>query len=147
MKEELQHYLSGLKSSLDAEVDLHGGRTEMAKNLRLAITATEKELENLGQPETIGKSHEIEPDELDDYMCAVWFDEMPDDEEEVRVFHADALANIAETLGLYLDDLRPDGSEQPDYDEVERRVHRHGYDTYSSDTRLIIFTPRAETEG
>jgi hypothetical protein len=47
MKEELQHYLSGLKASLDAEVDLHGGRTEMAKNLRLAIIATEKELQEM----------------------------------------------------------------------------------------------------
>jgi hypothetical protein len=42
-----------------------------------------------------GKSHDIEPDDLDDFECAVWFDEMPDDEEDYRTFHRQALANIA----------------------------------------------------
>ena len=89
-----------------------------------------------------GKSHEIEPDDLDDFKCAVWFDEMPDDEEEARAFHDKSLANIAKTVGIDLDDLRHEDSECPDYDEVERRVHEVGLDTYNSDTRFIVFTPR-----
>jgi hypothetical protein len=91
---------------------------------------------------TKGKSHEMEPDNLDDFECAVWFDEMPDDEEDYRTFHREALANIAETIGIKLDDLHPEGSNYPDYYEVERRVHEAGFDTYGSDDRLIVFTPR-----
>jgi hypothetical protein len=92
--------------------------------------------------EVTGKSHEIEPDDLDDFIYAVWFDEMPDDEEEARTFHNQALMRIADTVGIFLHDLRPQGSDCPDYDEVERRVNKAGLDTYNSDTRFIVFTPR-----
>ena len=47
MREELERHLSQLNSDLAVEIDLHGGRTEMARNLRLAIIETELELEGL----------------------------------------------------------------------------------------------------
>jgi hypothetical protein len=96
---------------------------------------------------TKGKSHNIEPDDLDDFECAVWFEDMPDDEEEVKAFHRDALANISETIGIDVSDLWPEGSYCPDYEEVERRAHSRGYDTYNSDTRLIIFPPKPRQES
>jgi hypothetical protein len=45
--QDLEHHLADLTSALDAEIDLHGGRTEMARNLRLNIIETELELEGL----------------------------------------------------------------------------------------------------
>ncbi len=45
--EGLEEYVQELYGSLDAEVDLHGGRTQWAHALRLAILATEKEIEVL----------------------------------------------------------------------------------------------------
>jgi hypothetical protein len=95
---------------------------------------------------TKGKSHEIEPDDLDDFECAVWFEDMPDDEQEARTFHNKALDNIGNTCDIFVQDLRTDTSDCPDYHELERRVHDKGLDTYHSDTRLIVFSPRPEKE-
>ena len=47
MEHELVEHLARLTESLHMEVDLHGGRTEMGRNLRLAIIETELELEGL----------------------------------------------------------------------------------------------------
>ena len=47
MEQELTEHLAMLVESLGVEVDLHGGRTEMGRNLRLAIIETELELEGL----------------------------------------------------------------------------------------------------
>jgi DNA-nicking Smr family endonuclease len=44
---ELEQYLEGLHASLEVEVDLHGSRTERARDIRLAIIATEKELQEI----------------------------------------------------------------------------------------------------
>lgn len=44
---ELEMFLEGLKADLEVEIDLHGGRTIMAYNLRTAIIKTRKELEGL----------------------------------------------------------------------------------------------------
>ena len=41
----LVEYLQELYATLDAEVDLHGSRTEMAYNIRQLIIEAEKELE------------------------------------------------------------------------------------------------------
>lgn len=46
--EELKQYLEQLKADLDVEIDLHGGRTRLAFDLRQAIIATEIELEERG---------------------------------------------------------------------------------------------------
>lgn len=43
----LEQHLAKLNEDLGVEIDLHGGRTEMARNLRLAIIETELELEGL----------------------------------------------------------------------------------------------------
>ena len=43
-----EQYLRALHADLDVEIDLHGGRTDMARNIRLAIIATELELQELG---------------------------------------------------------------------------------------------------
>jgi hypothetical protein len=40
-----KNYLGRLKADLEVEVDLHGGRTVMAYNLRTLILKTEKEIE------------------------------------------------------------------------------------------------------
>lgn len=45
-KSELQEFLNSLYADLDVEIDLHGGRTEMARNIRTTIIETEKELES-----------------------------------------------------------------------------------------------------
>lgn len=47
MREELQQHLDQLRYDLAVEIDLRGGRTEMGRNLRLAIIETELELEGL----------------------------------------------------------------------------------------------------
>lgn len=47
--EELKQYLEELKGDLDVEIDLHGGRTRLAFDLRQAIIATEIELEERGE--------------------------------------------------------------------------------------------------
>lgn len=43
----LSSYLETLEADLDVEIDLHGGRTDMARNIRLAIIATELEIQEL----------------------------------------------------------------------------------------------------
>lgn len=45
--EELEQHLESLKADLEVEIDLHGGRTVMAYNLRTAIIKVRKELEEL----------------------------------------------------------------------------------------------------
>lgn len=45
--EELRNYLAGLYRDLEVEIDIHGGRTVLAYNLRTLIIATEKELEGV----------------------------------------------------------------------------------------------------
>ena len=47
MREELTNYLAMLEGDLEVEVDLHGSRTEMARNLRNLITYTRQELASL----------------------------------------------------------------------------------------------------
>jgi hypothetical protein len=47
MNEELKLYLAMLEADLEVEIDLHGGRTEMARNLRNLITYTRQELASL----------------------------------------------------------------------------------------------------
>ena len=44
----LNRYLKTLEADLEVEVDLHGGRTTMAKDLRELIISTQKELESIG---------------------------------------------------------------------------------------------------
>ena len=46
--EELKQHLETLRADLDVEIDLHGGRTVLAFNLRQAIIQVEKELEQAG---------------------------------------------------------------------------------------------------
>jgi hypothetical protein len=45
--EELERYYECLRADLEVEIDLHGGRTEMAWNLTVLIVRTYKELEGL----------------------------------------------------------------------------------------------------
>jgi len=45
--QDLESHLADLTGALDAEIDLHGGRTEMARNLRLNIIEAELELGGL----------------------------------------------------------------------------------------------------
>jgi hypothetical protein len=45
MREELVNHLAELIGALHIEIDLHGGRTEMARNLRLNIINVQQELE------------------------------------------------------------------------------------------------------
>jgi hypothetical protein len=40
----IEDYLEGLKADLEVEIDLHGGRTQLAYDIRTSIIATEKEL-------------------------------------------------------------------------------------------------------
>jgi hypothetical protein len=47
--EEIKQYLETLKGDLEVEIDLHGGRTQLAFNLRRTIIATEKEIEQRGE--------------------------------------------------------------------------------------------------
>lgn len=47
MIQGLENYLAMLEGDLEVEVDLHGGRTEMACNLRNLITYTRQELAGL----------------------------------------------------------------------------------------------------
>ena len=42
--EELQQHLEQLLADLEVEIDIHGGRTRLAFDIRQAIIATEKEL-------------------------------------------------------------------------------------------------------
>jgi hypothetical protein len=43
--EVLDSYLYRLEADLEIEVDLHGGRTEMARDLRTLIISTRKQLD------------------------------------------------------------------------------------------------------
>jgi len=45
--QDLESHLVDLTSALDAEIDLHGGRTEMARNLRLNIIETELDINEI----------------------------------------------------------------------------------------------------
>ena len=47
MREELEAYLRMLEADLEVEVDLHGGRTRLATDLRSLILCTEQELAGL----------------------------------------------------------------------------------------------------
>jgi hypothetical protein len=47
IREELQGYLEFVEADLEIEVDLHGGRTVLANDLRTLIIATKKELDIL----------------------------------------------------------------------------------------------------
>ena len=47
MIEELERYYECLKADLEVEIDLHGGRTDMAWNLTVLIIRTHKELSAL----------------------------------------------------------------------------------------------------
>lgn len=47
IREELQGYLDTLEADLEVEVDLHGGRTVLARDLRDLIISTKKELDIL----------------------------------------------------------------------------------------------------
>jgi hypothetical protein len=57
MREELENYLAMLEADLEVQVDLYGGRTEMARNLRNLITYTRRELASLksGNDEFVGE--------------------------------------------------------------------------------------------
>lgn len=48
MREELELYLEELRANLEIEIDLHGVRSEMARNMRNSIISTEIELRKLG---------------------------------------------------------------------------------------------------
>ena len=50
--EELKQHLETLRGDLDVEIDLHGGRTTLAFNLRQAIIQVEKELEQHKKADT-----------------------------------------------------------------------------------------------
>jgi hypothetical protein len=50
--EELKQHLETLRADLDVEIDLHGGRTTLAFNLRQAIIQVEKELEQHKKADT-----------------------------------------------------------------------------------------------
>lgn len=55
-KAELHFLLEGLEGALECELDLFGGRTVMAKNLRHSITNLKQELEGIEQlltPDTV----------------------------------------------------------------------------------------------
>jgi hypothetical protein len=47
MREELEAYLRMLEADLEVEVDLHGGRTRLATDLRSLILYTGEELASL----------------------------------------------------------------------------------------------------
>jgi phosphopantetheine adenylyltransferase len=47
MREELEAYLRMLEADLEVEVDLHGGRTRLATDLRSLILYTSEELASL----------------------------------------------------------------------------------------------------
>ena len=87
-----------------------------------------------------GKQHDIEPENLEDYLCAVWFDEMPDTGRDE--WHRSQILNVSQCTGVRVSDIYPTPGTEPDYDELERRVNLAGWDTYGSDTRLIVFSPR-----
>jgi len=46
IREELEGYLYRLEADLEVELDIHGGHTVMARNLRTLIISTKKELDN-----------------------------------------------------------------------------------------------------
>lgn len=48
---ELEDYIDRLHSDLEVEIDLHGGRTVTAYNLRTLIIRTEKEIDKLTEGE------------------------------------------------------------------------------------------------
>ena len=50
--EELKQHLETLRGDLDVEIDLHGGRTTLAFNLRQEIIQVEKELEQHKKADT-----------------------------------------------------------------------------------------------
>lgn len=50
-REELQSYLDTLVADLEVEIDLRGGRTEMARDLRTLIIATKKEIDYINKKE------------------------------------------------------------------------------------------------
>ena len=45
--QDLESHLADLTGALDAEIDLHGGRTKMARLLRLGITGTQSEINEI----------------------------------------------------------------------------------------------------
>lgn len=45
IREELDSYLYRLEADLEIEVDLHGGRTVLARDLRTLIISARKELD------------------------------------------------------------------------------------------------------
>lgn len=47
IREELEGYLAFVEADLEVEVDLHGGRTVLARDLRDLIISTKKELDIL----------------------------------------------------------------------------------------------------
>ena len=57
MREELEAYLRMLEADLEVEVDLHGGRTRLATDLRSLILYTSEELASLktGRDEFAGE--------------------------------------------------------------------------------------------
>ena len=51
IREELQGYLEFVEADLEIEVDLHGGRTVLANDLRTLIIATKKEIDYINKKE------------------------------------------------------------------------------------------------
>jgi hypothetical protein len=49
--EALDDYLNSLERDLGVEVDLHGGRTELARDLRTLIISTKKEIDYINKKE------------------------------------------------------------------------------------------------
>lgn len=87
-----------------------------------------------------GKAHDVEPAAVaDDYLAAMWFDEMPDTGKAEWL--NDQLANFARVTGVRVDDLRVSGDEWPEWATLTERLHTLNLDTYESDTRLIVFRP------
>jgi hypothetical protein len=87
-----------------------------------------------------GKQHDIEPDSIEDYLCAIWFDEMP--ESGLAEWHRSQILNVSQCTGVRVSDIYTTDDTEPDYAELARRVNAAGWDTYDSDTRLIVFSPR-----
>lgn len=88
----------------------------------------------------LGKNHDIEPEDIDDYVVAIWEDEAPDS--DLAEWYNSHLDNIADETGIEVDDLKTLGEEQPNWEALLSRIHQAGWDTYDSDTRLLVFSPR-----
>lgn len=95
-----------------------------------------------------GKEHEIEPENTDDFIVAVWFDEMPEASEETHEWLRRELENVAGETGANLHDLYDDAEPTAElFRQVGERVRALGFDTYDSDTRFLVLpngTPLAE---